>query len=49
MRAAIDEAGDTSVVTCEVCDERGRLAERNVFWSVKCAAHENWSRFARLL
>ena len=37
MRAAIDEAGDASVVTCEVCGEPGRLAERNIFWSVKCA------------
>jgi hypothetical protein len=49
MRAAIEEAGEASVVTCETCGEPGRLAERNVFWSVKCAAHENWSRFDRLL
>ena len=49
MRAAIDEGGEASVVTWEVCGEPGRLAERNVFWSVKCAAHENWSRFDWLL
>lgn len=49
MRTAIDEAGEASVITCEICGEPGRLAERNVFWSVKCAAHENWSRFDQLL
>ena len=38
MRAAIEEAGEASIVTCEICGEPGRLAERNVFWSVKCAS-----------
>jgi hypothetical protein len=43
MRAAIDEAGEASLVTCEICGEPGRLVERDAYWSVKCADHENWS------
>jgi hypothetical protein len=44
MKAAIQEAEDASVVTCEVCSAPGRLAERNAWWSVRCIAHETWSR-----
>jgi hypothetical protein len=43
MTAAIGEAGEASLVTCEACGAPGRLAERRLFWSVKCAAHENWT------
>lgn len=44
MQAAIEEAGDTSVVTCEVCSAPGQLAERSGWISVRCSRHENWSR-----
>jgi hypothetical protein len=44
MRAAIDEAEEESIATCEVCSAPGQLADRNGWTSVKCAAHENWSR-----
>jgi len=44
MRAAIDEAEQESAFTCEVCGEPGRLADRNGWTSVKCDAHEDWSR-----
>ena len=38
--AAIGEAGEASLVTCDACGAPGRLAERRLFWSVKCAVHE---------
>jgi hypothetical protein len=44
MRDAVREAEEASVVTCEVCSAPGQLAERNAWWSVRCASHENWSR-----
>jgi hypothetical protein len=44
MRAAIDEAEEESIATCEVCSAPGRLADRNGWTSVKCTDHENWSR-----
>jgi hypothetical protein len=44
MQDAVREAEEASVVTCEVCSAPGRLAERNAWWSVRCAKHENWSR-----
>jgi hypothetical protein len=44
MQDAVREAEEASVVTCEVCSASGRLAERNAWWSVRCASHENWSR-----
>jgi hypothetical protein len=42
MKAAIDEAGRESSVTCEVYGEPGVLAERRCYWSVQCGSHENW-------
>ena len=44
MRAAIDEAEEDSIATCEVCSAPGQLADRNGWTSVKCPDHENWSR-----
>jgi hypothetical protein len=44
MRAAIDEAEEESTTTCEVCSAPGRLVDRSGWTSVKCAAHEDWSR-----
>lgn len=44
MLAAVQEAEEVSVVTCEVCSAPGRLAERNAWWSARCAEHGNWSR-----
>lgn len=44
MQTALEEAGDTSVVTCEVCSAPGQLADRNGWISVRCSRHENWSR-----
>jgi hypothetical protein len=49
MLAAVREAEEASVVTCEVCSAPGRLAERNAWWSVRCADHENWSRLDALV
>ncbi len=45
MSGAIDAAREASMVTCEVCGAQGTLAERRGWTSVKCDAHENWSRF----
>lgn len=45
MSQAIDAAREASMVTCEVCGAPGTLAERRGWTSVKCHAHENWSRF----
>jgi len=45
MKAAIAEAGDVSMVTCEVCSAPGVLADRNAYTSVRCAQHEDWTRF----
>ena len=44
MQAAVRDAEEASLVTCEVCSAPGRLAERNAWWSVRCSGHENWSR-----
>jgi hypothetical protein len=44
MQAVVRDAEESSLVTCEVCAAPGRLAERNAWWSVRCAGHENWSR-----
>jgi hypothetical protein len=49
MRDAVREAEDGSAVTCEVCSAPGHLAERNAWWSVRCAGHENWSRLDGLV
>jgi len=45
MSEAIDAAREASMVSCEVCGAAGTLAERRGWTSVKCHAHENWSRF----
>ena len=44
MQAAIEEAADTSLVTCEVCSAPGVLDSRHGWTSVRCASHESWSR-----
>ena len=49
MQDAVWEAEEASVVTCEVCSASGRLAERDAWWSVRCASHENWSRLDGLV
>jgi hypothetical protein len=43
MQAAIDEARNACVITCEVCGAPGTLAARDGWISVKCSRHENWS------
>lgn len=48
MQAAIEEARNASLVTCEVCGAPGDLAERRGWISVKCSRHENWSRLDHL-
>jgi hypothetical protein len=48
MWAAIGEASEASMVTCEVCGAPAALAERHGWISVRCAPHENWSRFDRI-
>jgi hypothetical protein len=48
MWAAIGEASEASMVTCEVCGAPGALADRHGWTSVRCEAHENWSRFDRM-
>jgi hypothetical protein len=45
VQAVLDETLAASLVTCEVCGAPGRLAERRAWISVKCDAHENWTRF----
>jgi hypothetical protein len=47
MWAAIDDAGEQSIRVCEVCGEPGGLAERRLYWSVRCSAHENWRPWSR--
>jgi hypothetical protein len=42
MRAAIDEAGEVSTRTCEVCGARGELQQRNGWWAPRCKQHETW-------
>jgi hypothetical protein len=48
MRAAIQEAEEASIVTCEVCGEPGRLGEGNAWWAARCPAHETWTPWERL-
>ncbi|SRR6266508_2612229 len=45
VQAILDEAQAAAMVACEVCGAPGRLAERRGWVSVKCDAHENWTRF----
>lgn len=45
VQTVVDKAQAASMVTCEVCGSPGRLAERHGWISVKCDAHEDWSRF----
>jgi hypothetical protein len=42
MRRAIDDVWHESSSICQVCGERGTLAERRCYWSVRCSSHENW-------
>jgi hypothetical protein len=48
MRAAIQEAEEASIVTCEVCGAPGRLGERNAWWAARCEAHEKWTPWDKL-
>jgi hypothetical protein len=48
MWAAIGEASEAAMVTCEVCGAPGAPADRHGWTSVRCEAHENWSRFDRM-
>ena len=41
----IQKFTDDAVSVCEVCGAPGRLADRRGWISVKCDAHENWTRF----
>ena len=43
MDAAIQEAAEESIRTCEVCGAAGTLKERRAWWSPRCAAHETWT------
>ena len=43
MDAAIQEASEESIRTCEVCGEAGVLKERRAWWSPRCEAHETWT------
>lgn len=45
VQAVLDDAQAASLITCEVCGAPGRLADRRSWTSVKCDAHENWTRF----
>jgi hypothetical protein len=45
VQAVLDQAQAASLITCEVCGAPCRLAERRAWTSVKCDAHENWTRF----
>lgn len=47
MSEAIDEASEASMATCKVCGAAGTLADRKGWMSVRCQAHESWSRFDR--
>jgi hypothetical protein len=43
MDAAIQEASEESIRTCEVCGAPGVLEERHAWWSPRCKAHETWT------
>jgi hypothetical protein len=43
MDAAIQEASEESIRTCEVCGEPGVLEDRDAWWSPRCGAHQNWT------
>ena len=43
MDAAIQEASEKSIRTCEVCGAPGDLKERNFWWSPRCKEHEHWT------
>ena len=49
VRAAIEEAENASVVSCEVCGAPGELADRRGWTAVRCTRHEDWSRLDDLL
>ena len=42
MDAAIQEASEESIRTCEVCGAPGDLKERNSWWAPRCKEHETW-------
>src|SRR5438477_10718923 len=48
MDAAIREAEEESIVTCEVCGAPGALEERHGWWSPRCKAHETWTPWDKL-
>jgi hypothetical protein len=43
MRAALQDAEEMSIATCEVCRAPGRLAERKAWWAARCVADESWT------
>ena len=42
MDAAIQEASEESIRTCEVCGAPGVLEERQAWWSPRRKGHETW-------
>lgn len=48
MRAALRDAEEMSIATCEVCGAPGRLADRKAWWAARCLAHENWTPHEKL-
>jgi len=48
IRAALDEAENESIATCEVCGEPGVLEERHGWWSPRGKAHVTWTPWDRL-
>ena len=48
MHAAIHDAEEESIVTCEVCGDAGVLEERHGWWSPRCKAHETWTPWDKL-
>jgi hypothetical protein len=48
MRAALDDAENESIATCEVCGARGVLEERHGWWSPRCKVHETWTPWDKL-
>jgi len=48
MWAALRDAEEMSIATCEVCGAPGRLAERKAWWAARCVAHENWTPYEKL-
>jgi hypothetical protein len=48
MHAALQDAEEESIVTCEVCGDAGVLEERHGWWSPRCKVHETWTPWDKL-